>query len=82
MTNLEFLRALPAEKLAEYLVGTMTELEYPDSDDYGIGDVFTMMPFEYETYRAPDGSTYWDLSDAIKYTTEWLSEESGMMEVI
>lgn len=82
MTNLEYLRALPAEKLAEYLVAPVIELDYGDPDDYGDDYSGIIFPYENVRYHAPDGATYWDLSDAINRTVEWLSLESGMMEVI
>lgn len=61
MTNREYIKSLPIEKLAKILV----------INDTSINDVFETI------YIAPNGERFMSRDDAIDETIEWLKSERG-----
>ena len=59
MTNYEYIKSLPIEKLAKFLV----------IDDTSINDVFETI------YIAPNGERFMSRDDAIDETIEWLKSK-------
>ena len=73
MTNLEYIKSLPPEKLAHYLIYCCTELE-PD-DGYYNDDAYSDCPTEIEYWCAPDCSEFWTEEEAVEYTINWLNSK-------
>lgn len=71
MKQIDKIRAMPAEELAELLVHEVTELEY----DYD-WDENPTEPWEEPYYVCPDGESFWrDEEGAIRHTIAWLNSE-------
>lgn len=67
MTNLERIRKMPPELLAELLVHTVPGITY--HDDIDVYDI-------EEKYLSPCCALdYWDYGDCVDDTIDWLNEE-------
>lgn len=71
MINLEWVKNLPIEKLAQFLIN----MTYDCYTDYDWNDE----PFESYTtiWECPDGESFLDEEDAIEHIKNWLMMEHG-----
>ena len=63
MTNLDWIRSLPAEDLAELLVSENHVTSYICDD------------CDNDEYLSPDGTGFYFREDAVEYIKGWLGEE-------
>lgn len=72
MTNLERIRKIPVEELAELLIHNEPEMEYDEGMD-GELDVLG----QSDRYISPCSSlAFWSYEDCLEETIAWLLEES------
>ncbi len=70
MRNIERIRHLKAEELAKYLIKSRNIQDYDEGID---GEMWYCG--NHDEYIGPDGYTYDDYDEALKYAIEWLNEE-------